>query len=94
MGEVKVPADKYWGAQTQRSLENFQIGPIASMPIELIRAYAYLKKAAAFTNHQLGVLNADKKEIIQEYVMKSAGANSMNIFLWLFGKPDPAHKPT
>ncbi|MDM8159219.1 class II fumarate hydratase [Labilibaculum sp. K2S] len=64
MGEVKVPADKYWGAQTQRSLENFQIGPIASMPIELIRAYAYLKKAAAFTNHQLGVLNADKKKII------------------------------
>ena len=47
MGEVKVPADKYWGAQTERSRNNFKIGTAASMPIELIYGFAYLKKAAA-----------------------------------------------
>ena len=47
MGEVKVPADKYWGAQTERSRNNFKIGPEASMPKEIIYAFAYLKKAAA-----------------------------------------------
>jgi len=66
LGEVKVPKDKYWGAQTQRSLENFRIGPQASMPIELIRAYGILKKAAAYTNCQLGVLSAEKREIISQ----------------------------
>ncbi|WP_372641877.1 class II fumarate hydratase [Ancylomarina sp.] len=66
LGEVKVPIDKYWGAQTQRSLENFRIGPEASMPIDLIRAYGILKKAAAYTNHQLGVLSAEKKVIISQ----------------------------
>ena len=50
MGEVKVPADKYWGAQTERSRNNFKIGNPASMPIEIIEGFAYLKKAAAFTN--------------------------------------------
>jgi fumarate hydratase class II len=63
MGEVKVPAEKYWGAQTQRSLENFTIGG-HRMPIEVIRAFAILKKAAALTNAELGVLSADKAEII------------------------------
>jgi fumarate hydratase class II len=58
MGEVKVPADKYWGAQTQRSRENFTIGGHL-MPKEVIRAFAILKKAAAQTNQQLGVLAAD-----------------------------------
>lgn len=66
LGEVKVPKDKYWGAQTQRSLENFRIGPEASMPIELIRAYGILKKAAAYTNYQLGELSADKRETISQ----------------------------
>ena len=47
MGEVKVPAEKYWGAQTQRSKMNFEIGPEGSMPEEIIKAFAYLKKAAA-----------------------------------------------
>ena len=56
MGEVRVPSDKYWGAQTQRSKENFKIGPSASMPIEIIKAFGYLKKAAAYANHKLGVL--------------------------------------
>ena len=53
MGEVKVPADRYWGAQTQRSFENFQIG-IEKIPMEVIRAFAVLKKAAAIANHRLG----------------------------------------
>lgn len=65
MGEVKVPADKYWGAQTQRSLENFTIGG-HKMPIEVIRAFAILKKATALANHELGVLPADKKDIIAQ----------------------------
>lgn len=64
MGEVKVPADKYWGAQTERSRNNFKIGPEASMPKEIIYAFGYLKKAAAMANHELGVLTADKKDLI------------------------------
>lgn len=64
MGEVQVPADKYWGAQTERSRNNFKIGPEASMPKEIIYAFAYLKKAAAQANHELGVLPADKKDLI------------------------------
>jgi fumarate hydratase class II len=64
MGEVHVPADKYWGAQTERSRNNFKIGPEASMPKEIIYAFAYLKKAAAHANHDLGVLSADKRDLI------------------------------
>ena len=64
MGEVQVPADKYWGAQTERSRNNFKIGPEASMPKEIIYAFAYLKKAAAQANHELGVLATDKKDLI------------------------------
>jgi fumarate hydratase class II len=64
MGEVQVPADKYWGAQTERSRNNFKIGPEASMPREIIYAFAYLKKAAAMANHELGVLDARKKDWI------------------------------
>jgi fumarate hydratase, class II len=64
MGEVKVPADKYWGAQTERSRNNFKIGPAASMPIEIIRAFAHLKKAAAQANCDLGVLSAEKRDLI------------------------------
>ena len=64
MGPVEVPADKYWGAQTERSRNNFRIGPEGSMPREIIHAFAYLKKAAALANFELGVLNAEKKELI------------------------------
>lgn len=64
MGEVKVPSDRYWGAQTQRSKENFKIGPEASMPNEVIRAFGILKKAAALTNNELGVLPNDKCQLI------------------------------
>ncbi|NQV41795.1 MAG: class II fumarate hydratase [Candidatus Marinimicrobia bacterium] len=64
MGELKVPENCYWGAQTERSRNNFNIGPEGSMPKEIIHAFAYLKKAAAMTNHQLGVLAADKQKLI------------------------------
>lgn len=64
MGEVKVPADKYWGAQTERSRNNFKIGPEASMPKEIIYAFGYLKKAAALANNELGVLDKEKKDLI------------------------------
>ncbi|HEX7357019.1 MAG TPA: class II fumarate hydratase [Ignavibacteriaceae bacterium] len=63
MGEVKVPSDKYWGAQTQRSKENFIIGG-DRMPVEIIRAFGILKKAAAQTNAELGVLPKEKADII------------------------------
>jgi len=64
MGDVKVPAEKYWGAQTERSRNNFKIGPEASMPLEIIRAFAVLKKAAAMANTELGVLSAAKRDQI------------------------------
>src|SRR5450830_83589 len=64
LGDVKVPAEKYWGAQTQRSLLNFPIGPVASMPVEIIYAFGYLKKAAAITNNKFWILSDDKAEII------------------------------
>jgi fumarate hydratase class II len=66
MGEVKVPAEKYWGAQTERSRQNFKIGPEASMPKEIIYAFAYLKKAAAHANTELGVLPKEKCELISK----------------------------
>ena len=64
MGDVQVPADKFWGAQTERSRNNFKIGPESSMPHEIIEAFAYLKKAAAFTNAELGVLSNEKRDMI------------------------------
>ena len=64
MGDVKVPSNRYWGAQTERSRNNFKIGPAASMPIEIVHAFAYLKKAAAHTNAELGVLDITKRDLI------------------------------
>ncbi|MCY4778453.1 class II fumarate hydratase [Sphingobacterium sp. UT-1RO-CII-1] len=64
MGEVQVPSDKYWGAQTERSRNNFKIGPAASMPKEIIEGFAYLKKAAAYANHELGALPIEKRDAI------------------------------
>ena len=66
MGEVKVPNEKLWGAQTERSRKNFKIGKPASMPIEIIYGFAYLKKAAAHANHKLGVLDKDKRDYISK----------------------------
>lgn len=65
MGEVRVSADKYWGAQTQRSINNFKIGKY-KMPIEIIKAYAYLKKAAANANFELGTIENAKRKIISD----------------------------
>src|SRR5215212_7381011 len=65
MGEVKVPVDAYYGAQTQRSIDNFKIAEdINKMPKEIIRAFAYLKKAAAITNYEAGVLPKEKSDLI------------------------------
>ena len=64
IGEIQVESTKYWGAQTERSRNNFKIGPPASMPLEIVHAFAVLKKAAAITNFQLGVLEEDKKKLI------------------------------
>jgi len=64
MGPIEVPADRYWGAQTQRSVHHFPIGPEASMPKEIIHAFGFLKKAAAITNQELGVLSEQKCQLI------------------------------
>ena len=66
MGNVNVPADKYWGAQTERSRNNFKIGAAGSMPLEIVYGFAYLKKAAAFTNCELGVLASEKRDLIAQ----------------------------
>ncbi len=66
IGEVNVPADKYWGAQTERSRNNFKIGAKASMPLEIIYGFAYLKKAAAYANWELGVLSEGKRNLISQ----------------------------
>ena len=65
IGPVEVPADKYWGAQTQRSIQNFKIGA-NQMPLEVVYAFAYLKKAAARTNEQLNVLSTEKADLIAQ----------------------------
>jgi fumarate hydratase class II len=64
LGEVRVPADKLWGAQTERSRNNFKIGQPASMPLEIVYGFAYLKKGAAYANHELGVLSQEKRDYI------------------------------
>ena len=66
IGNIKVPSECLWGAQTQRSINNFKIGKAGSMPIEIIYGFAYLKKAAAYTNHKLGVLSKIKRDLISD----------------------------
>ncbi|WP_076454596.1 class II fumarate hydratase [Zobellia uliginosa] len=66
MGQVKVPSDKYWGAQTERSRNNFKIGPSASMPLDVVYGFAFLKKAAAYANTELGVLAQEKRDLIAQ----------------------------
>ncbi|MFS4415678.1 class II fumarate hydratase [Maribacter sp. 2307ULW6-5] len=66
MGEVKVPKDRYWGAQTERSRNNFKIGPAGSMPLDIVYGFAYLKKAAAHANCELGVLSEEKRDLISQ----------------------------
>jgi len=88
MGEVKVPANRYWGAQTERSRNNFKIGPEASMPKEIIHAFAYLKKAAAHANHDLGVLSAEKRDLISstcEEILTGALDAEFPLVIWQTG---------
>ncbi len=88
MGEVQVPADKYWGAQTERSRNNFRIGPEASMPKEIIYAFAYLKKAAAHANMDLGVLPKEKCDLISKVcdeILTGALDGEFPLVIWQTG---------
>jgi len=88
MGEVKVPADKYWGAQTERSRKNFKIGPKSSMPLEIIYGFAYLKKAAAFANCDLGVLSNKKRDLIArvcEEILEGHHDDQFPLVIWQTG---------
>jgi len=88
MGQVNVPADKYWGAQTERSRNNFKIGPSASMPLEIIYGFAYLKKAAAFANCELGVLVSEKRDLIAqvcEEILEGKHNDQFPLVIWQTG---------
>jgi fumarate hydratase class II len=88
MGEVKVPAEKYWGAQTERSRKNFKIGPEASMPLDIIYGFAYLKKAAAYTNHELGVLSEEKRDLISRVcaeILEGKHNDQFPLVIWQTG---------
>lgn len=88
MGEVKVPADKLWGAQTERSRNNFKIGPEGSMPKEIIYAFAYLKKAAAQANQELGVLSKEKSNLIAkacDEILTGALDDQFPLVIWQTG---------
>ncbi|MBK7102349.1 MAG: class II fumarate hydratase [Flavobacteriales bacterium] len=88
MGEVKVPADKYWGAQTERSRNNFKIGPPGSMPLEIVHAFAYLKKAAALTNLELGKLPQKKSDLIGnvcDEILTGALDDQFPLVIWQTG---------
>jgi len=88
MGEVQVPSDKYWGAQTERSRNNFKIGPSASMPVEVIEGFAYLKKAAAYANCDLGVLPTDKRDAIAavcDEILAGYLADEFPLVIWQTG---------
>ncbi|NJB69666.1 fumarate hydratase class II [Saonia flava] len=88
MGEVKVPADKYWGAQTERSRNNFKIGPSASMPLDIVFGFAYLKKAAAHTNCELGVLSKEKRDLISmvcDEILEEKHNDQFPLVIWQTG---------
>ena len=88
MGEVKVPADKLWGAQTERSRNNFKIGAPASMPLEIVYGFAYLKKAAAYANCELGVLPEEKRDLIAtvcDEILEGKHDNQFPLVIWQTG---------
>jgi fumarate hydratase class II len=88
MGNVEVPADKYWGAQTERSRNNFKIGPSASMPLEIIYGFAYLKKAAAHANCELDVLSEKKRDIISavcDEILEGKHDDQFPLVIWQTG---------
>lgn len=88
LGEVKVPTDKLWGAQTERSRNNFKIGEEASMPNEIIEAFAILKKAAAYTNADLKILSIEKRDLIAKVcdeILKNQHKNEFPLVIWQTG---------
>ena len=88
MGEVQVPAEKYWGAQTERSRNNFKIGEEGSMPREIIEAFAYLKKAAAYANGDLGVLPLEKRDLIAQVcdeILSGKLSDQFPLVIWQTG---------
>jgi fumarate hydratase class II len=88
MGKVNVPADKYWGAQTERSRNNFKIGAPASMPLEVVYGFAYLKKAAAYTNCELGLLSTEKRDLIAQVcdeILESKHDAQFPLVIWQTG---------
>ena len=88
MGEVQVPVNNYWGAQTERSRNNFKIGAPASMPIEIINGFAYLKKAAAYANCDLGVLSTEKRDLIAavcDEILEGKLAGEFPLVIWQTG---------
>ena len=88
MGDVKVPSEKYWGAQTERSRNNFKIGGSSSMPLELVYGFAYLKKAAAHTNCKLGILSSAKRDLISnvcDEILEGKHDNQFPLVVWQTG---------
>jgi fumarate hydratase, class II len=88
MGEVKVPADKYWGAQTERSRNNFKIGPEGTMPLEIIEGFAYLKKAAAYANCDAGILPVEKRDLIAavcDEILEGMHNDQFPLVIWQTG---------
>lgn len=88
MGEVKVPSNKYWGAQTERSRNNFKIGPAASMPLDIVYGFAYLKKAAAYANCELGVLAEAKRDLIAQVcdeILEGKHNDQFPLVIWQTG---------
>ena len=88
IGEVKVPINCLWGAQTQRSINNFKIGKPGSMPIEIIYGFAYLKKAAAYTNNKLGVLSEKKRDLIStvcDEILEGKHDKEFPLVIWQTG---------
>ncbi len=88
MGEVKVPADKLWGAQTERSRNNFKIGAAGSMPLEIVYGFAYLKKAAAYTNCELGALPIEKRDLISQVcdeILEGKHDDQFPLVIWQTG---------
>ena len=88
MGNVEVPKDKYWGAQTERSRNNFKIGPSASMPLDIVYGFAYLKKSAAHANCELGVLAAEKRDLIAQVcdeILEGKHDDQFPLVIWQTG---------
>ena len=88
MGEVKVPSNRYWGAQTERSRNNFKIGPAASMPLDVVYGFAYLKKAAAYANFELGVLSEEKRDRIAQVcdeILEGKHDDQFPLVIWQTG---------